>query len=178
MNVFNRVVVILLLLGIIVVLFIVMVAPLPTIKFLEQWLLFLEANLPMINWLIFAPAGIFSIILCILLLWLEIRRPGVRTIEVGEISGGTARVAIRSIASRLEHEITQLSGVVKATPKISGRGGSVMVKLDLETSPDIEVPAKTEEVCQVTKEVIEENLGLKLGEVTVSVRHAPYPKAQ
>jgi len=176
-EVFNRVVVILILLAAIVVIAIAMVAPWPVVSFLKQFALLLEANLSLTTWLIFAPAGIFSIILCILLLWLELRQPRVKAIEIEGISGGKAQVSFDSIASRLEHNLTQLSDVVRATPKISAKEGNVIVRLDLETNPDIEVPAKTEEVCRVAKEIIEEKMGLKLGEITVNVRHAPYPKA-
>jgi len=35
---------------------------------------------------------------------------------------------------------------------------------------------KTEEVLQVTREVIVERMGLKLGKVQVKIKHAPYPK--
>jgi hypothetical protein len=52
----------------------------------------------------------------------------------------------------------------------------VDVNLVLETSPDIDVPMKTEEVIEVTREVIVERLGLKLGKVQVKIKHAPYPK--
>jgi len=39
------------------------------------------------------------------------------------------------------------------------------------------VPMKTEEVMQVTREVIEDHMGLKLGKVTINIKHAPYPEA-
>ena len=50
------------------------------------------------------------------------------------------------------------------------------IDLLLETSPDIDVPMKTEEVLQVTREVVAERMGLKLGKVQVKIKHAPYPK--
>jgi uncharacterized alkaline shock family protein YloU len=50
------------------------------------------------------------------------------------------------------------------------------VDLELETSPEIEVPMKTEEVQQLTKDIIENSMGLKLDAVRVVIKHAPYPK--
>jgi hypothetical protein len=50
------------------------------------------------------------------------------------------------------------------------------VELLLETTPDIDVPMKTDEVLEVTREVIVERMGLKLGKVQVKIKHAPYPR--
>jgi hypothetical protein len=52
----------------------------------------------------------------------------------------------------------------------------VDIAVALETSPEIDVPMKTEEVLQVTREVVGERMGLKLGKVRVQLKHAPYPK--
>jgi len=177
MEVFNRVVVVLLLLGTIVVVSAVMVAPRPIIYFLEQWLFFFEDNLFWINWLVFAPTGVFAVILCILLLWLEIRRPRAKAIKIQGIEGGRAWMTAESVASRVEHDVAQLDGVIGATSKVSAGGEGIEVRLDLEVGPDIEVPSKAEEVCRVARQVIEEKMGLRLENVTVNVRHAAYPKA-
>ena len=66
--------------------------------------------------------------------------------------------------------------MIKVSPHISGRGRGVDIDLLLETSPDIDVPMKTEEVLQVTREVVAERMGLKLGKVQVKIKHAPYPR--
>jgi hypothetical protein len=66
--------------------------------------------------------------------------------------------------------------VVKVQPRITGRARAVDVDLLLETSPEIDVPMKTEEVLHVTKEVVEDQIGLKLGKVNVKIKHAPYPR--
>jgi uncharacterized alkaline shock family protein YloU len=84
-------------------------------------------------------------------------------------------LAVESIAQRLEYRVDQLADVVKVRPEVKPRGKSVDVVLHLETSPDIDVPAKTEEVYQVAREVVEERMGLKLGKIKVNVKHAPYP---
>ena len=49
------------------------------------------------------------------------------------------------------------------------------MELDLETSPEVDVPTKTEEVCQVTKEAVEDKMGLTLRKVKVNIKHTPYP---
>jgi hypothetical protein len=119
----------------------------------------------------------FIWVLCGALLWLEVRRPRTKTIKVQKVSGGEAELTTDSIASRLEYNIDQLADVNKVKPTISSGRKGVLVDLELETSPEIEVPMKTEEVQELTKDIIENRMGLKLDTVRVVIRHAPYPKA-
>jgi hypothetical protein len=114
--------------------------------------------------------------LCLLLLWLELRKPRKKTIRVQQVAGGEASISVDSIGQRLAYNIDQLPDVIKVSPRITSRTRGVDVELVLETSPDVDVPMKTEEVLQVTREVIEERMGLKLGKVEVKIKHAPYPK--
>jgi uncharacterized alkaline shock family protein YloU len=74
----------------------------------------------------------------------------------------------------VEHKVSQLDGVISVKPDIIGRRGGVEVELDLETSPDVDVPSKTEEICQVVKEAVEDKMGLKLRKVRANIKHTPF----
>jgi len=179
MNTFNRVVMVLLLLAIIVVATIVLVVPRPAIEVLQEWLWNLDANLALVDPLALLVGGVALALLvdvvCAVLIWLEIRRRRRSSaIRVQSISGGQAELTVDSIARRLEHNISQLDGVTFIKPDVWGKKDGVEVELDLETSPEVEVPAKTEEVCQVTRETVEDKMGLKLRKVRVNIKHAPY----
>ncbi|GAB4527837.1 MAG: hypothetical protein Kow0063_03490 [Anaerolineae bacterium] len=183
MNAFNRVVVVLLLLAIMVVSAIFFIVPLPALRVALPFLERLQATLLAMT----GPRALLRIgvgllftfvvwVFCAALLWLEVRRPRTRTIKVQKVSGGEAELTTDSIASRLEYNIDQLADVIRVKPTISSGRKGVLVDLELETNPEIEVPMKTEEVQQVTKDIIENRLGLKLDSVRVVIRHAPYPK--
>jgi hypothetical protein len=165
-NVFNRVIVILSLLATMIV---------SAIFFI------VEANLKGTNQLFQIAGGsaltLFVWIICAAILWLEVRRPRTKTIKVMKISGGEAELTVDSIANRLEYNIDQLADIIKVKPLISPGRKGVKVDLELETSPEIEVPMKTEEVQQLTKDIVETRMGLKLDSVRVLIRHAPYPPA-
>jgi uncharacterized alkaline shock family protein YloU len=94
---------------------------------------------------------------------------------VQKVAGGESNIAVESISQRVAYNIDQLPEVIKVTPRVSGRSRGVDVDLQLETSPEIDVPMKTEEVLAVTKDVVETRMGLKLGKVTINIKHAPYP---
>ncbi len=184
MNVINRLVMVFLILTVIIVVAVFAIAPLETLALVGaavEWTrLAIEgyANGP--NWPLFAAGRVVIggaiVLFCLFLLWLELRRPKRKTVRVQKMAGGEALITVDSIAQRLAYNIDQLPDVIKVTPKIIGRSKGVDIDLLLETSPDIDVPMKTEEVLQVTREVIVERMGLKLGKVQVKIKHAPYPK--
>jgi uncharacterized alkaline shock family protein YloU len=183
-NAFNRVVVILLLLSIMVVSAILFIVPMQVLEivvtFLQQLQAGLESSMTGPAALLRVGGGLvvtfFIWVLCGALLWLEVRRPRTKTIKVQKVSGGEAELTTDSIASRLEYNIDQLADVIKVKSIISSGRKGVVVDLELETNPEIEVPMKTEEVQQLTKDIIENRMGLKLDTVRVVIRHAPYPK--
>ncbi len=189
MNAFNRIVVIILLLVVIVTAVVVAVYPRETLDTLTAIFDYLSGETSFywkegpwtMTWAFFAGMraliGGGIIILALLLLWLEIRRPRQKTIRVQKVAGGEARIATESITRRLAYNVDKLPDVIKVTPKLSATSKGVDVQLFLETTPEIDVPMKTEEVCEVAREVVEEQLGLRLTKVQVHVKHAPFPKS-
>ena len=191
MNVFNRLVMIVFLVVSAIVLTVVMIAlPVMLVMVPAQadvvtiivqqalnWLKAIGGQNPPLFILGGILSGVLTFVVCVLLLWLEVRRPRGKAVRVRKVSGDEAKVTTDSIARRLEYNIDQLAEVVSVKPKITAKGSGVHVRLNVETGPEIDVPAKTEEISQVAREVIEERMGLKLaGKLEISIKHAPYPK--
>ena len=184
MNVFNRLVVLFLLVLIILATLSIAIIPKDTFYLLTgffDWLRLQSVNyMNGSDMLLFAAGRVIVggtiVLLCLIVMWLELRQPRKRTIRTQKLSGGEAHITVDSIEQRLAYNIDQLPDVVKVNPRINGRARGVDVDLLLETSPDIDVPMKTEEVIEVTREIIVERMGLKLGKVQVKIKHAPYPK--
>jgi len=176
MNIFNRVVVVLLLIAIILISAAVVVLPKQALTVAREFVLALETYVSSFQgWLLMTIALLGVAALCVALLWLELRRPAPRHVRVEKISGGEARIAVESVAQRLQYNLDQLPQIVSVKPRVSARGKRVDVTLDIETTQDVNIPAKTEEMSQITRSVIEEQMGLKLGKMIVSVRHMSVP---
>ncbi len=105
--------------------------------------------------------------------WPRRPQPAVRL----QTSTGAAAVTTDSVARRLRWHLDQLADVIAVEPTVRPHGDRVDVFLEVETSPVIEVPMKTEEVMLVAREVVEERMGLKLGRLDVRIRHSEYPKS-
>ena len=180
MNAFNRVVATLLWLALLAALSVTAVIPLETLAWLQGQLAHAESLLAahqadnpsnfLIGQVAVAVASVaFFGFLAVLEVWTA-RRRGVR---IRTAQGGSAELDTSSISRRLSWRLDQLAEIITVTPSVKAKGGSVDIKLEIETAPDVDVPMKTDEVVEVTREIIEQDMGLKLGKLDVRVRYAP-----
>lgn len=114
---------------------------------------------------------------CIALLWLETRRPRARTITVQQMSGGHAELTVDSIISRLQYNLEQLPDIIHVRPQVRSARKGVRIDMAVETNPEVDVPAITEEIRQRTRDIMEQHMGLKMESIRVVIRHVPYPKS-
>lgn len=176
MNVFNRIIMVLLFIAIIALVVVTLRWPFATISVIRSFLDWAQAQINPYTWPIMLAGGILIGLLCILLIILELRRPRRKMVPIRKVSGGKAFLLTESVARRLAWYIGRLSDVSRVTPIVWARGSGVDVRIDLETAPQVDVPMKTEEVLAVVREQVEDKMGLKLRRVRVQVRSAPFPK--
>ncbi len=183
MNIFNRVVMIILIILTLVASLLTVSLPFLVIDTLIQFLTTVRVGLermyesgPFVFLLVQIIIAIALVLVLGTLLVLEVRRGRPAVVEVVTAEGGKANVLVDSVAMRLSYHLDQLADVISVKPRVRGKGNVVHVDLEVETSPDVQVPMKTQEILHVTREVVEERMGLKLGRVNVHLRHAPYPK--
>jgi hypothetical protein len=172
MNVFNRVVVVLFLILLIPILALVILgAAVPglVVTPLRQTLAGWET--PALNTqvtTILVAAGL--LVLDLILLFLEFRRSAPQTVRLSSVAGGQAVLSTTSIEQRLAQAISLVPDVVKVKPTVLGRRNGVEVVLDLETHPQVDVPAKTDEVVAIARDVVETQIGLRMEKVKVNLR--------
>ena len=118
--------------------------------------------------------GLAALLLFGTLLWVELWPKRQRGVQVHTSEGGSVELDTQSIARRLVWHLDQLAEVITVVPDVKARGSAVDIRLEIETAPDIDVPMKTDEVVEVTRDIIEQELGLKLGKLDVRMRHAPF----
>lgn len=118
--------------------------------------------------------GVIAVLLLAGLLWLELWGTRNRGVRIYTAEGGSAELDTTSIGRRLAWHLDQLAEVMTVVPTVKSRGRSVDIRLEIEAAPDVDIPLKTDEVVQVTHEVVEVELGLKLGKLDVQMRCAPF----
>ena len=65
---------------------------------------------------------------------------------------------------------------MRVKPRLQATGKVINVRLDVQTTPDVDVRAKTEQITQTTRNLIEERLGLKLNRLHIHIHHTPFPQ--
>ncbi len=179
MNVFNRIVMcilILLSLAAAVFLFATHVYGLETIGNAVNALRDALYADPMIFYAFLAATGLWAVLMIVLFI-LEVRRPRRKFVRIRTKSGGKAQLGVESVMQSLEYRIDELAGVRKVHPRIISHGRDVEVIVDLDTSPSVNVPVLTDQVVDLCHSIVEEQLGVKIrGKVVVNVRHEPYPR--
>ena len=182
MNVFNRIVMVL---GILVWLFVLALSlvvlltqPLALVDWLNQASEAVEGylfNVLLFRYIVAAIA--IALLVLLILLIMELSRRRSKTVKVRQVGSGDAQLSVTSISQNLRHQIGSLSGVVRVKPKVTSSGKAVDVVLDLETSPDVHVPSKTDQALQVARTVVEEKLGIKLRRIRANIKQSPLPKS-
>lgn len=113
------------------------------------------------------------IVIALLLLFLELHRSPTKQLKVQEVTGGQVEVTIEAIVHRLEHAISQISDVTRVRPRVvaTKKGNVVDLFLEVETTPDVNVPQKTQEIIAAARQVMEERMGLKVGKIEMRLDH-------
>jgi hypothetical protein len=178
MNVFNRIVMILSILFWIALVVFAMLDPLTLISLARNDLDYYEWAIPgdQFFYTYIAGAGVLLLFLLILL-WLEIRHRRYKTVRIRGKGRGTGELSIDSVAQSLEYRVDELLGVRKVRPRVTSRGKDVLIVLDLDTSPTVNIPILTEQVVKLCQDVVEGQLGLRIhGKVRVNITHEPYAR--
>jgi hypothetical protein len=108
----------------------------------------------------------------ILLLFLELSTPRAHLFQV-QVTDGRVQVTEQAIVQRLEHSIAQIAEIalVKAHV-VASKGNAIEAFIELETSPQVNVPQKTQEVIALAKQVLEQQIGLKVAQVRVRLNYS------
>ncbi|HEY3342598.1 MAG TPA: hypothetical protein VGK81_11295 [Anaerolineae bacterium] len=106
--------------------------------------------------------GLVFLVIVLFLLWLELRRPGARTVEVVRSTGGHIRITTGHVEQRLADQVNAMSGVIQTKVHIHEKDNSVVAHIDVIVAQGLDLVTKGEDVAAKTREVVQDQLGLKL----------------
>jgi hypothetical protein len=180
MNTFNRIVALALWVVLLAAVSITTAAPLSILQWIQSLLARAEIFVAQqqlensTNFLIAQTAvGVGAVLLFGFLAVLEVLTARTRGVRIRTSQGGSAELDTGSINRRLSWRLDQLAEIISVVPNVKAKGGAVDIRLEIETAPDVDVPMKTDEVVDVTRAIVEEDMGLKLGKLDVRMRYAP-----
>ncbi len=179
MNTFNRVAFTVILLAFIALAIVLLLFPTQSLNFAIDNLMLLRDNLivgtEVFIWYMIA-LGLF-LILCLILLYIELRPSREDTVEIRTEEGGNARIGVDSVEQSLANRIDELPGVRDVRPEVISRGSDARVIVNARTSPTVNVPEVTQQIVDLVREILQDQLGVKLrGDVEVNIFHEPFPR--
>ena len=179
MGILNRVVATLTWITILLIVVIAVAAPFWAIQFLQEILVTTQGELEQLqsenpaNFIIGqATIGITAVVVFGVLIWFTAMSGYNRGVKIRTVDGRSADT--KSISRRLEWHLEQVAEVNNVVPEVKARGGAVDIRLEVEVTPEVDIPMKTDEVVILTRDVIEDTIGLKLGKLDVHLRCAPF----
>ncbi len=178
MNIFNRILVCLILLVFIVSTLLVSLLPGTVIRWLHNALNAADLNLDPTTQLIGAVLGLAVAVGAFLLLIAELKPPARQSVVVANSATGTAELTTESVAMRVKRAAESISGVRDASPTIRSHGKSVGIVLRLSTDPDIDLPTKSEEVMTAVRAETETKMGIPVKSLRVTVKHGSQGRRQ
>lgn len=185
MNVFNRIVMILLILATMLLIPLLLIFPEQAEAALRYVADIIQANLVWMNSLsptaemgvrlLLGGAGLLVFVIGLVLLALEVIRIRRKTVR---LKNGSGHLMMDGISGHIAYYVDLLADVLRVKPTVTSKGKSVEAQVYVETAPGVNIPAKTIEIKDTVRRVIEEELGLQLkGEVKVTVQPV-YPKRE
>lgn len=176
MNVMNRILVVFGLLIALPLGIALCVAPIPILGAIGQgldnlvsWLDTIPALVRILLGLLFAIAWM---VICLLLLILELRRPPRRRVRVERVDGGAVEVDLKTVTDHIAYELEQLPGVLRARSRASARRNAVVVEVEVDTAGDMAVPAQASHIVDAVRRVVEEKVGVRLAQPPQVRMHA------
>ena len=161
MNVFNKIIVILLLVVLLALSILLALSPVDTLRTLQtamgnaaEWVRSFSLRQPVLYALGRVGLAVLGIVVVLPLLWQQIKPRRPKAVRVVTESGSQAAVTTDAVARRLAWHIDQLADVVSVEPTVTGGRKGVNVKLRVQTRPEIDVPMKTDEIVAVAREVV------------------------
>lgn len=192
MNIFNRFILVLLLLGLIVVLTAVFIFPgqiMPVVgQFLLDWgqyFAWVDQEQQLLRFVISIGLAVIVDLVLVLLIFLEVKPKRKRFIKVEQVSGGKATVSLDSITRQLLYRLDPLPGVVKVTPAIYPKGDKIQASIDVMVTRELAVPQMADQLISTAKQALAGDLGLVIAgepqiriKVVDGVRQSPAPSSQ
>ncbi len=172
MNVFNRIAMSLILLGVIVAALVISLLPGTVMEFLRSTLDTGQGSLGSPIQFLGAVVGLLVAIGAFLLLIAELRPSKRNSVVVTQEATGTAELTNESVALRVRRAAEGVAEIRDVTPTIHSHGKTVEVLLRVTTDSDVDLQRKTQEVMQAVRAEVETKMGIPIKSLKVTIKHS------
>ena len=183
MNTFNRIVVVLVLIALILLVSVLGVIPHVILSDVGHWAVTLGEQLWAAQVAVRLGIGVLLALifdaLAIALIYFEVRPQRQRFIRVENLAGGMATVSVESVVRQLEYRLAPIPNVIAVRPKIRAGRGKVQAVVNVDVGTGANVPQMASRLVEEVKDVLSTEMGLQLaGEPEVRITVLPQPEGR
>ncbi|MBI2305479.1 MAG: hypothetical protein HYU86_12135 [Chloroflexi bacterium] len=149
--------------------------PLEAITAVRNFLAVMEGNATLYIRVMVGLLGVIFVIISLLLLVVELTPSEPKAVQLDQVSGGVAWLTTDAVVQRVKYDAEQLPFVLAAKPRVTPRGRSVDILVELTLGADSEPTASTQEAYRIIREAVETKMGVKLGRLQARV-HQEVPR--
>jgi hypothetical protein len=162
LNIFNRVVVVLLLIFFILVSIVSIVNEFTgsfTWSGIAASVFNPVTDLP---WYVSTPLLLLVIAVCVALLLLEFHRKKRKIVKINKVGAGTAMITVETIAQQVKDAVLGIGGIKNLKTEIIPKSGGIIISMLVEVMQNINVPEKMTEIINAAKNICTEKLNIKV----------------
>jgi hypothetical protein len=169
MNIFNKVVIVIVLLFFIVVSFISMANEFT--GFLNWSKLAVKVFNPdvNINRYISTLALLMVIVICVLLLMLEFYKRKSKIVKVYNVQSGIAMITIDAIAQQVKESVLAVAGLKNLKVDILQKSGGVVIEMAVELGQNLNIPEKMSEIIKAARDISVNKLNIKVVDTKLTI---------
>jgi hypothetical protein len=185
MNLFNKIVIILVILAAMITIPLTLMFPDQAQAVLRGAADVIQANIDWLSTLtpgaqigiklMLSAVGMIAFVAGLLLLALEVIRIRRSTVKLKD---GSGELMMNGVAGHVAYYVDLLPGVVRVKPTVQSTGKSVRATVHVETAPGVSVLEKSNEVKQAVQQVLENELGLQVKEIKVVIKPVSAPRVR
>jgi len=114
-------------------------------------------------------ALLFVIVACIVLLLLEFYRKKTRIAKVYNVESGTAMITIDTIAHQVKDAVLKVEGLKNLNIEISKKSGGVIIEMSVEMSQGVSIPEKMTEIIKIARDIALNRLNVKVVDTRLTI---------
>ncbi|MCS6800936.1 MAG: alkaline shock response membrane anchor protein AmaP [Chloroflexota bacterium] len=120
--------------------------------------------------------GVFAALLSVLaaiVLWFEVVPAGASGVRLQSVGGAIAIVTNDAIVQRVRYETERVPGVRQARASMKTNGREAIIRIDARLAADVPVAPVVDQISGVVREAVEGQMGVRIRQLQVYVRNEP-----
>jgi hypothetical protein len=122
-----------------------------------------------INRFISTLALLMVVVICILLLMLEFHKKKSRIVKVYNVQSGIAMITIDAIAQQVKEAVLSVAGLKNLKVDILQKSGGVVIEMAVELGQSVNIPEKMSEIIKAARDISVNKLNIKVIDAKLTI---------